>query len=162
MNQSHNYDYYRKQAKQLLQLFRKKDSQVLSRLRILYRFSNIPPPNIFNQKFQLYEAQYIVALENNFKNWRNLKQICKSLEEEKMEKQLKSIKVEGNNSFSACLAGIMKYWKVPVEYDFIIGLTGGICSPVFNKQEECGAWWMEGGDDYRIIFAGNLSFRVKF
>jgi hypothetical protein len=156
MNQSHNYDYYRKQAKQLLQLFRKKDLKVLSRLRTLHRFSNIPPPKIFSQKFQLYEAQYIVALENNFKSWRNLKQVCKSQEEERMEKKLKSIKVEGNNSFGACLAGIMNYWKVPVEYDLIIGLTGGICSPVFNKQENCGAWWMEGGDDYRIIFAGQV------
>jgi hypothetical protein len=79
-----------------------------------------------------------------------------------MVKQLKAVKLEGNNSFGACLASIMNYWKIPVEYDFIIGLTGGICSPVFNQQEECGAWWMEGGDDYRITFAGQvLGFTTK-
>jgi hypothetical protein len=159
---SHNRDYYRKQAKLLVRQYKEQDRSILGRLALLHRFSGLSPPKVFEQSFRLYEAQYIVALEHGFRSWRELKGTCVEQEEKRMEKQLHGIAMEENNTFAGAVSAVLKHWGQEVDYGMVVGLLGGIGSPAWNKSEACAAWWMEGGDDTRLGFAGQvLGFSVR-
>jgi hypothetical protein len=69
-----------------------------------------------------------------------------------------TLKVEGDpnevDSFVACVTAIATAWRHPVDYDYVAGLAGIVFSPVWDKGEDCTAWWMEGGDDVGLDFLG--------
>jgi len=79
---------------------------------------------------------------------------------------LSEIKIEGNeweiDSFSACIAVVMKFWQRDYTYRTIAGLSGTAFSPTWWVSEDCYAWWMEYGNDERIEFIGKaLGFTVR-
>jgi hypothetical protein len=79
---------------------------------------------------------------------------------------MNDLKIQGNpdeqDSFVACICGVLSSWGRKVEYTRVAGLAGIVFSPVYNDREDCRAWWMEGGNDIRIGFLGKaLGFSVE-
>jgi hypothetical protein len=76
------------------------------------------------------------------------------------QRDLSSLTVEGDpndvSSFAACLTAILQAWGQPMAYETIVGLNGVAFSPVWDQGEDCTAWWMEGGDDIRLDFLGQV------
>ncbi len=77
-----------------------------------------------------------------------------------MQGDLSSLAVEGDpndvSSFAACLTAILQAWGQSIVYEEIVGLNGVAFSPVWDQGEDCTAWWMEGGDDMRLDFLGQV------
>ena len=76
------------------------------------------------------------------------------------------IEIEGKNdvtdSFAACICAALNTWGKPESYDFVMGLTGAAFTLVQVLDENCTAWWMEGGSDIHIEFLGKaLGFSVE-
>ena len=67
-----------------------------------------------------------------------------------------------HDAFVACLCGILQSWDREADYAYVSGLAGVAFSPVYDEDEDCRAWWMEGGNDIRLDFLGlALGFTVE-
>jgi len=67
-----------------------------------------------------------------------------------------------NNSLALCISFLLKYLNQQESAGYISGLLGTAFTPIFNPEEDCTAWWMEGGDDIRAEFTLNaLGFRCE-
>lgn len=79
---------------------------------------------------------------------------------------MNGLKVEGDpnevDSFVACVTAVLAAWGRPVPYAEVAGLAGVTFTPVWDKGEDCTAWWMEGGADQRVAFVGQaLGFTAE-
>lgn len=74
--------------------------------------------------------------------------------------------VEGDanrvDSFAACVRAALVAWgREAPEQSFLEGLSGAAFAPVCDEDDDCAAWWMEGGNDSRVQFLGRaLGFSV--
>lgn len=73
--------------------------------------------------------------------------------------------VEGDanqaDSFAACVRaalGVLGTGQGAPETDqtYLEGLSGAAFAPVYDEDEDCAAWWMEGGNDLRVDFMGRV------
>lgn len=65
------------------------------------------------------------------------------------------------DSFAACVcAALVELGQAGSEGSadqiYLEGLSGAAFSPVFDEDEDCAAWWMEGGNDLRVDFLGEV------
>ena len=66
-------DIYRKQAKQLVRWHREGNYSVAGRIRRLARYAHVTDRQALELRFQLHEAQEIVALEAGYDSWSALR-----------------------------------------------------------------------------------------
>jgi hypothetical protein len=89
-----NLSMFEEDAAQLLLAFKKENKNIVRRIKTLPKFSKIKKnSNIFVEQLSLTEARHIVALENGFLSWDELKNTYKDgllfspVEEEEHERR---------------------------------------------------------------------------
>lgn len=69
-----NLDHLKKQAKQLLRLYRSRDAAALARLRsALPAAAGVRDDELLSQELRLHDAQSCLAREHGFASWADLK-----------------------------------------------------------------------------------------
>ncbi|MBT3276174.1 MAG: hypothetical protein HN368_23705 [Spirochaetales bacterium] len=71
-----NIEQLKKQAKDLLRGFARKDPSVIDRFRSIRRYASLSEKDLFRSPVKLNDAQYAVALHYGFKSWRHLSDHC--------------------------------------------------------------------------------------
>ena len=74
----------KKQAKDLLRGFARKDPSVIDRFRSIRRYASLSEEDLFRSPVRLHDAQYAVALRYGFRSWRHLSDHCTRKHEEKV------------------------------------------------------------------------------
>ena len=77
-------DQLKKQSKELLREFTRKDPSVIDIFRRIRRYASLSKEDFFESPIRLHDVQYAVALRYGFLSWRHLSNHCARIHKEKV------------------------------------------------------------------------------